>query len=242
MMGRFGIGGRSGKTGGAVYDPAVLDLTGFQREYAGAPWNGTASVGTSGTHSFTHATTPATVGANLNGHPTADFDGVDDLLVANAIESTFITANAWSFWCLLYARTVIAAPGATAPYATDGLLNDLAGSAFQMGISSAGFQAGYYDLSTWNSAIVACATGGWHLCQARGDGTKVEARVDSSGWSNVARNVVNVAGTLQIGKNYNAATFFDGLIADMGVSKLVLNDATFDNIKSYCNSRYALSL
>ena len=226
-----------------AYDPAVLALTGWWRaSFAASPWVGTASAGASGSRDLTEAVTPPAVGAPLNSLDPADFDGTNDKIVAAGITDNYVNGNAGSVWILFNARTGVAAPGAAAPYATDGLFNDLVGAGLNIGFSTAGFQAGFYDLVSWDSAIVAASTGAWHLGQAKWDGSTIKARVDSSAWASVARGNLNIGGVLQVGKNFDPGTFFDGLVADVGVIDAVLSDSGFDDIKEYVNDRYALSL
>lgn len=46
---------------------------------------------------------------------------------------------------------------------------------------------------------------------------------------------------LRIGTAYNGS-FFNGRMAEIGMAKEALSDEVFDNIKSYINSKYGLSL
>jgi hypothetical protein len=44
-----------------------------------------------------------------------------------------------------------------------------------------------------------------------------------------------------VGRNYDTK-FLDGRILDVGMATSALSDGSFDSVKSYVNSRYALAL
>ncbi len=227
----------------ATWTPALLSLTGwFRGPFYGDPWHGSASAGASFTTSATEATNPPIPGSGLNGYFPALFDGVNDELAISGATSDYIATAAGSCWLLLYANSAIADVPRDQPFFTAGLLCDMSGAGFNIGFTTAGFVAGYYDFNTWDSVAVACATGGWHLCQARWDGTKIEARVDSGSWSSVSRGVINVAGQLHLGVNYADTGFFDGNLMDVGITKSILTDVEFEKVRTYINTRYGLAL
>jgi len=53
--------------------------------------------------------------------------------------------------------------------------------------------------------------------------------------------MIGSTGGIVLGRNY-ATAFFDGRILEVGAAPSALSDATFDDIKSYVNSRYGLAL
>src|SRR4051812_8033658 len=95
------------------FNAATLNLQGwFRAPFAGSPWGPTASAGNSGTGgSQVQATTPATVGATVNGYATADFDGSSKFLTNDTfqVSGRFISPVAWSIACLIRPRTTAAA-------------------------------------------------------------------------------------------------------------------------------------
>lgn len=232
-------------SGVAAIEPATLSLTGWWRaanggEYDGAPWAGTASAGTSGTLSLTEATNPPAVGAAVNGHSGADFDGVNDKLAADAFGNIFTNSDG-SAWCLFNADAATADPGAATFYTLPGFLVDSA-DRFSFAFSSAGVILGSYNGTDFSRIAVACATGGWHLAQCRWSGGVMELRVDGGAWTTTARTILSAGGTLRVGSNDGATAFYNGRIQDLGATNSRLSDATFDGLLSYARARYALAL
>lgn len=226
----------------SVFDPATLVLTVWVRgAYAGSPWVGEASAGSSGSRNLTEATNPASVGAALNGFNTADFDGTNDVLTNGTAISTLLSASAWSFWDLVNIDAID----------TDNALsynNDVlafgTGAFWGVHLKSNGgsplVQAYQWD-GAEKKAEASISTGSWALVQAKYDGTNIKVRVNSGAWqSTAAGNITTTTGTLVLGGT--TAMWFDGRKADFALAATAFSDGTFDDIKSYVNSRYALSL
>lgn len=227
---------------GSVFDPATLALTGWWRgSFAGSPWVGTASAGTSANQDMTEATNPPSVGATLNGYATADFDGTNDRFVLDDVASTYVTAAAFSGWCLVYAD-VISTNNATV-YENDGPIAQVGGY-WGISFKSAGEALFYmYDGAIQTTPAATFAAGAWQLVQWKYDGTNIKIRVNSGAWqSTAAGNLGSTAEALRAGGNYSLVQFLDGRIADMALSKVAFSDGTFDDIKSYANGRYGLAL
>jgi hypothetical protein len=235
----------------ATFDPATLSLTGWWRAdsatgYTAGSWLANASAGSSGSNGnmtqATGANQPA-VGSALNGHNPPDGDGSNDSLAnANAL-STFIGASAFTYCVLFNADTAVADPGAGNRWNAPTLLADASGWS---GCSfTAGGVHGYAYGTNSAELTIACATGGWHLFQVTGaaSGT-VRGRVDSGGFSTVATGVTLVSVmTALLGCFARGGTnCFDGRIAEIMTANTVLSDTNLDNIKSYVNTRYGLSL
>jgi len=232
------------KSSEAVYDPAVLSLTGWWRaSYSGSPWAGTASAGGSDLIELAEATDPPATGAAVNGYTPADFDGTNDLLTANAA-SNALFGGSGSFVCLLYADAAVTDGGAGTFYQYGTLFSDPTNAEACFGLSNSGFIASVLD-STVNyiEASTACATGGWHLAQCKFDGSNLKVRVDSGSWSSVGFSTFTpiTPSNHQAGKSYGGS-YFNGRILEIMTADSALADGDFDNIKSYVNSRYALSL
>lgn len=231
--------------GASVFDPATLPLTGWWRaSFSGSPWAAVASAGTSGANGdLAEATTPPATGAAVNGHTPADFDGSDDKLSVATALTTFFSTTAWTIVVLFNADTA-QAYGAD-EYDNESLLSTAGAGAAEIGMafSSNGVSVWHVEGADWPGVTVACATGGWHLARAKYDGTNIKLSIDSGAYSpQAAGNVSTLAETLQVGVDWGGVQFFDGKIAEIMFADTALSDANLDNIKSYINARYALSL
>lgn len=221
-------------------NPATLALTGWWRDFAVVPWLGTASAGTSGSGLNDLVTAGAgldpAVGIALNGHGTADFDGLNDQLNAEGTFDTYSAAQAFSIWALVNIDVL------------DGFGEIIFGvlgtprfwlySATDVGFSALGANARRAGLST----------GAWMLFTARYDGAVIQVGINEApgaagGLSSVANpGNLPLTGAVAVGPDPSATKFFNGRIAEIGVTDTVLSDATFAQIKSYINTRYGLAL
>jgi len=230
--------------GGAAFDPATLALTGWWRaSYSASPWVGTASAGASGTRDLTEATNPPSVGAAQNGLDPADFDGTNDQMRITLTLDDFVNASAASAWVLFLADTAAADAPAGQPYNNPAPLSTANSGYFIVGYSDAGVRCATHD-GAYREVTVAASTGAYHLAQVRIDGALLGVRVDSGSWSTTACGAIAdlTSNPIFLGTNVDQTKYFDGRILDVGLIDSVLSDVNFDNIKSYVNSRYALSL
>jgi hypothetical protein len=228
--------------GGAtpVFDPATMNLTIWSRAaYAGAPWGGVASAGTSGSRSLATGAGTPTAGATLNGLASADFDGTNQRFVNATAISTLLTASAWFAWALIYID--VADSASANSFSNDCIVGD-SGSFWGMFIHATGpkVQVYQYDGAVKNLEM-AITTGAWNLVMARYDGTNIRGQINSTlaPTPTAAGNITTLTGTLAVG---GRAAFVDGRMADVGISPEAHSDARFTDIKAYVNSRYALSL
>lgn len=231
----------------APFDPASLALTGWWRAaYAGAPWAGTASAGASGSRNLTGGIgVDPTVGATLNGLAGADFAAGPDILTTGLAGSSFFGASALSGWALVRADTVIADPGAGSRWTGNAIWGDSGATYLQLTMTAAGASLYLTNSGFGDEVTAACGTGAPHLIQYKFDGTDLKIRVDSGSWQTQAASagpgstIDDLTNNIRFGYQTNA---FDGRMWDLGLINSVLSDATFDNIKSYVNTRYALAL
>lgn len=233
------------KGSGGAFNVASLALTGWWRaSYAGSPWVGTASNGTSGSHDLTEATNPPAVGTAVNGLAPADFDGTNDQLSNASPITDFVSASAGSIACLFYADAAFADGGSTAYYNMPGLFMNSVNGYLALTFSTSGVRLGSYDTvsALFDSVAAACGTGAWHLGQGRWDSTTLEVRVDGGAWQTMAKGVTLNTDGISVGTSFSAANFFDGKILELMSAQSRWSDSDFDNIKSYVNARYALSL
>lgn len=242
LLGRDNSGvSRQAFTYTAVFDPATLNLSIFLQagnwDSGTQIWTSTASIGNSGTHPATSS--GFTNGALLNGHQTVAPNGVNQFSTSLAL-SNFITTTVWSTWALVnmtseggsnspgtpYANTLIAGDNATfwGMYVRSGPPPQVQAFAWHGGVT-------VKETSFTNST--------WQFLQIRSNGVTIEARVDGNAWSTGATGTIDsLAGTLVF-----TGSGFSGNIADVGISPVRLDDATFESIRiGYINQRYALSL
>lgn len=224
------------------FSPAELTLGLWERtpySSAGA-WAGSASLGTSGTPSFSSGAQPSN-GAAINTRVPASFNGTTQFLDSTSLVSDAVTAHAGTLAFLMKAASA-AAPVAN-PYSEPAIISDN-NAIIGVGFNSSGARAYFQDSISglYNSITVACSTAAWHLVQMRWDGTTFGLRIDGGAWSNIAAaDVQNVSGSLRLGRNY--LSVFLGLdIAEVIGAKSALADATLDDIRAYANTRYAGSV
>lgn len=242
MLGRILLVG----TASAIFDPSTLSLTGWWRaSYGGTPWSPTSSAGTSGSDgSLTTGVAPS-VGTAVNSLTPATFNGTTQYLVnSNAISTFFDPGGAAGSIAILFNASSAASDGG-APYTTNpGLMSSAGGGYLIIGYSTSGLDVAAHQFSGYTSLSgIAAATGAWHLAQIKWDGSSLNARVDSGSWSSTSFGSIDLMSeTLQVGSNLDNTKLLAGSILEVMTAATSLSNTTFDNIKSYMNNRYALSL
>jgi hypothetical protein len=224
----------------AVFDPATLSLTGWWRaNFASIPWAGTASAGTSAAKNLTNVgDVDPTTGTAQNGLTPAEFNGTSQATSYAAAISNLVGASAGSVFALVRPGSAAASSGSAL---TDPAFWGDDGGNLCMAFSTGGVGFGFYD-GVQKRIQIACTTGAYHLLQMKWNGTNAFARVDSGGWSSLAVGpIVSLVSNLSVGKQPFVA-FYDFRLLDLGFASSVLSDGTFDDIKSYVNSRYGLAL
>jgi hypothetical protein len=234
-----------------VFDISTLNLTAWVRagnyNSGTGTWTGTASAGTSGTHNFTNGgSTKPTAGSNLNGLGTVAFAAAStQFLSCSGLLSTFLSASAYSTWALINNTSSTGAAAKTAAYSNGAVISDSA-SYWAQAVSTT--NSGVAQIYQWDGAgqgqEAALTNSTWSLIQTYYDGTNQFIRVNSGAWVSGASGNIQLLGgsVLYLASNYNGTKYFDGVMADVGTSATAFSQATFDNIKSALNSRYALSL
>ena len=240
-------GGTTGAQPFEYFSPAQLTLSGWWRGYSGsAPWAGTASGGTSGSHSLTTAGADPT-GGTLNGHGTATFNGSTEYLTSSLTIATLFhtTGGAISdagFLFLLFKATAAVAGGTGTPYSWPAVATS--GASIIASFASDGFHFSLYN-GGYNEVIDACATGAYHAGQMEWDGVSVgEARLDNGSWSALGVDEMNntTSDTLMVGANFAAAAFFTGAIVEIITAPSSLGHTTADKIRAYINTRYGVAV
>jgi hypothetical protein len=243
----FGKGLIGRRVAPSAFSPATLSLTGWWFDYAGSPWLGTVSAGTSGSgnNDLEEGTNPPSIGAALNGYDTANFDGTNDVLFGETgvTTTTYLDASAGSVAILFNADSAVAAAAAGAAYESPALFGgNTGGTYYGIHYDAAGVRVTLYD-GAWKEVIVAALVGEWNLAQVKHDGVNLMLRVNSGAWFSVAAGAIgNLTAPMAIGPDYNSAAFFDGKVAEVIVSDTVFSDGTFDQIITYISSKYAIDL
>lgn len=243
---RLGLGiSLSGTPGGAAssFDPATLALTGWWRaSYAGSPWTGTASAGTSGSRNLTEATNPPAVGAAINGLTPADLDGANDRLLNATLMTTMVSASAGTLVALFNADAAAADGGATSAYTLPLLIGEDASGALYLAYSSSGVRFGGVSAApAHNSVAVAASPGSLHFAVATWNATTMSLSVDGGAFSSVAHVLTLGGGSVSVGKNYDGTAFFNGQLAEIMMGAFTATAGDVANLKSYINARYARS-
>lgn len=232
--------------GAAVFNPATLALTAWLRSYNNSPWSGTASAGTSGSNNANEGVNPPAIGATLNGFATADFDGTNDILALSGTIGTYYSTTAYSGWALF--RPDAVDTNSATSYANDGILAAGPSAYWSLTLKSTGDAVmRHFDSAGREGTVTGVAIGGaWNLITWRFDGSTVRFRLNSGAYTDIVATTLNAAApadAFTLGRSPpGGTTFLDGRIADFGLSNIDLGTTNLDNIKSYVNSRYALSL
>lgn len=238
---RIHLGGRRTRAGVATF-PGQYALTAWwQAAYAGAPWVGVASAGSSGSYNAASIGVDPTSGAALNGLATADFNGAlgGSALAVPVALSNFISSARWTLGVLLNADTVTVAD---ATVANNQLLIGDGGGFWGLYASAFGgtkLHAMVND-GTEKSASVALSTGAWVYAHCSFDGATLTIDLGGGATSNVACGPpTNMTNGLRVGRK-GSLTSFDGRVASI----MCASGGSFSRAQAvqYLNSRYALSL
>jgi len=235
--------------------PAVpaLGLSLWQRAYAAAsPWLGTPSAGTSGSQSVINGGTPVPAGAPLNGRPTAAFNGVNSRFQSAVAFGALMPPTGFSGWAILDLNTISTDSGS--PVANIAIAAVNGSSVCQVyfrsggGSPIAGFSLSDSAFATFKAETPGgeLTTGAYHVVQWRFTGTEVQVRVDRNPWVTTAFGGTGIPGgltqTLDIGRNGSQTVFLDGTVAEVATSDTVMSDGDFDDVVSYADFWYGLSL
>lgn len=214
----------------AVYDPTTLNLTGYWRaSYAGTPWVGTASGGTSANQNASHATQAPAVGALVNGYAPADFGGLDRLTLDDTLD-TYVLGTTFNGWALMWSDLDEGLP-----------LSDPSNSTVLLN-----YDNDVAELHLNNSAVIvsrACPSGAWQLVTWRYYANVAAIGVNeapgAAGGASTAAYAVALTpltGDLRMGDG------FDGRFLEFAISDEPISNDNFANVKAYINQRYGLSL
>lgn len=218
-----------------------LAFTGWWRaNYAGAPWSGTDSAGTSGSHpALTGGADPA-AGSTVNGLTPAHFDG--DYLRDNVNGiGAYISATGYRVVALVNVGANAAA--ATNAYQDAAIVCDGGNGAWGIGVNAAEVRAYHAHLGVYTT-VAQPLTQGWHMLEMSYDGTTLSLSVDGNeATTATVADLTGFAGdVLLVGCNYNAAARFVGDIAELMICDQPLSSVPTSTFKRYLEARYALDL
>lgn len=218
-------------------------VTGWWRgSFFAAPWVGTASNGTSGERDLVTASHDPTVGATLNGHDAAAFDGTQYLQNTEGADK-FLSNKAYRVWGWIYATAASApAGGGATPYVDRAVASESGGN-WGITCTTDGVGVYHYD-GGYKVATKSLSLGSWHFFDIVYDGTNLTVYVDGVAGTPVAAGTLAtvVGATLFLGTNYNHTVGFEGEIVEIKMANSALAGTSNAYLKTYGNARYGLSL
>ena len=178
--------------------------------------------------------------------PVPQFDGTDDILANTTAWNTAVGAS-FFVWVLFFANSA-----ATDPTTYHGnLIADTTNAEVGLDIGASGLSATILEGAAvyQSSGYVPCSTSAWHLgllqCDAAAAGAEGMVAVDNSGWTTFAVTGGYGAagpGPSSLGKGFEAARYFDGYEAEVGVVDSTVSAGNITKLRQYCNQRYGVSV
>jgi hypothetical protein len=248
------VGGSStGGTGAfTYYDITSMSFTVFQEDFAGSPWNGTATAGSSFSRAWTEASNAPDVGSQIGttGLEPATFVSAnsDRLTLGNGETlDTLINNNAYTICVLIKPTSADAPVGADSMWNDPCLMMDASGWA-GTSYTTSGFQAFAYP-SAGNTVEVAVTapTGVWSFGQARlTTGGTLDARVNAGTPATdgpIGGNIGAMSATVRIGSRLGSSgPYYNGDIAALYVADFAFTDSERDDLLDYVRARFQLPL
>lgn len=223
------MGGDSVTVVGANLSSATLYVGGASRGFGGATSSGMTF------------TAPAL--ASLVRPTQPDFNGSSSRIASSYTLSNLISASSWSAWVLFYADSAPSDSGPGSRYQNAQFFGDSTNAVIAFGFSTAGVHIVCGPAGTIE--VVAPCGPGWHLAQVKYDGTNVKLRVDKGPWYTAAAGNTSapyMTNTVKFGCSYSDVKFFDGRMADVGITNTTLSDAIFDDLVGYVNQQHRTAI
>ncbi len=210
-----------GPSAAPVLNPATLALTSYFIDYAGTSWPGTASAGTSGSHSLDDgggAVTPPAVGANFGTHPSASFTGAgESLRLAGGLHYSDLFTRTAYFGQIIFAAVSADAPTAH-PYSDTMLLADGGGN-FYVSFTTSGVAFGHYDDASFKTTTpLACSITAKHCLQYWYDGVNLNLSLDGGAAQTAAASSLTSSYNVivpRVGLNLDSSKSLNGRIAQV---------------------------
>jgi hypothetical protein len=222
----FGVGSRAGSK---KWEPTALSLTGYWRaDYSGAPWVGTSSAGSSGSHNLTAGSAPST-GTAVNGYTPASCSF--QYLTAGSSTNYFGSASLSGFVLAKVSSNGFFMGGSPHPI----LLN--------IGTTTISVQLN-------NGATVVTRSGSigstWALVTFRYDGSTFDCGINEAPGASGGGSTTSFSSTLSTTTDLRVCggvgTYYGGDVLEIALASTALTNQNFADIKTYCNQRYALAL
>lgn len=223
-----------------TFDPSQLPLTGYWRApYTGAPWVGSASQGISG------GRTLGTVGLDPNSNAALavqKYTPINCTVSSQRLQSPDLTSTFFS---------IGNGGSGFVLYNNIGVNSDTLSDSFSLAGGHILLQcAASCTLTIANTGASNSATtsprdsisGGWGLCQFTANSSQLRIRLNGGTWITSVGTTWDSSALgllLQFG---DSNTGFVGSVLEMGMTNMVLPDATFDSIRNYCRGRYMVSV
>lgn len=247
----FGITSGTGAGGAAAFDLTSQAWDMMLLDYAGVPWEGTASAGDSGNqdaiHDTANPTTDPTVGTPLNGHGVATFSSSAKLITVGNL-AAIASAGAWTMSILAKPTSI---PVAEASPYNNGCLVVNKDGIFGASLTDAGARVWQFDGGYQIASAGTARANEWNLLQAYRTATHLFVRLinetDGVGawsagvacdadWGGEPTTFVNQIGT----RNTGTIDFYAGDIAALMLAKTNLS-AGLDDTLSGLESLFGLS-
>lgn len=234
----------------ASFDRATLAATGYWLDFAGIPWVGTASAGTSLGHDITTTGADPTVGASFGAHPSADFSGGQYAYPSAFTFADIISTAAYSFHVAAELDALSAPAGPGVEYTDAALIADVIGGYLYVTVTSDGVRAGHYDGSAYhNTTPIPFSTGVKACVQTRFNGTQLQCRVNgldstgSAGWESVSVGHLTgsaLADTPVLGASYAGLGKIDGREALVMTFDTALSDGDMDSLLADARANFGV--
>ena len=223
-------------------DPTTYVASGYWRgSYAGAPWDGVATAGTSATTGdlVTDGSDPTT-GTAVNGYTPAVFTAASSQLLVNATDITsLISTTEGTVVGLIYVESTIAATGII--YTDTTIFGNVLGD-FGVSITNDGLGLFAYD-GAYQLVTAPCSTGAWHMFRARFNGSSLRVTIDNGTEVSVAcSTLTSLSGSIHVGSAYAGASFFDGQILELMTLPYSMIRAEYEALGQSWQDQYGLSL
>ena len=213
----------------------------WRASFSGSPWNGTASAGGSSSRELTEGTTPPGTGTAQNGYTPARFDGVNDFLTLEGVDTDYLATGAFTIHAVVKPVSL----GAPQTYYWDEecLLVQPGSAGIAIGLSSSGVGLEVYDSMGAQQTARASLHSGYNVIQAKFDGTNAKIRTNGGAWQSVAADSVYLGGVaLEIGRDYVAAAHGNFDLFEFAIAKVALSDSQLDDCRNDSELRLATAL
>ncbi len=222
----------------AGFDAATLVSSFWYKEFSTAPWSPSASAGASlWAGDMVSYYGPQATGT-LNGYTTLAFTGANNVRNTDSSLTNLFRPASGGIMFLFKVGNTPAPIGNI--YGDQAIFADI-GGALGLTVTSSGITAFAY--SSGFSSVTKAAAVGWHVGYMSWNGTTLLLDVDSLGPSTTPCGSLYLpAGPVYFGVTYGAGPSIVGELAEAKGFQYTPTPTDYANFKSYCNTKYALSL